>query len=60
MNRARCRGCIASMTGLCAHDPRQNAVSNNRCAQLDCADAETACQGEDAVAAQFYLALPIA
>jgi hypothetical protein len=45
MNRARCRGCIASMSGLCAHDPRQNAVSNNRCAQLGCADA-----------AQVYLA----
>jgi hypothetical protein len=37
MNRARC--CIASMSGLRARDPRQNRVSNNRCAQLDCADA---------------------
>jgi hypothetical protein len=56
MNRARCRGCIASMSGLCPRDPRQNEVSNNRCAQLDCADAEMACRVEDAIAAQIYLA----
>jgi len=31
---------------LRAREPRQNEVSNNRCAQLDCADAETASQSK--------------